>query len=57
MLVLKQEHLYLDRFNETLFDVCSGRQEVGAIRDMLRNLIADWSQEVTEKLQEGREEC
>lgn len=44
-LILEEEHLYLDGFSA--FDVCSGRRDVGAAWDMFRNLIGDWSQEVT----------
>lgn len=46
-LIWEEEHLYLDGFSDAAFDVCSGRQEVGAARDVFRNLVGDWSQEVT----------
>lgn len=41
---------YLEGSTDTAFDVCSGRQYVGVVRDVFRDLIRDWSQEMTEQL-------
>lgn len=35
-----------------VFDVCSGRQYIGVVRDVFRDLISDWSQQITQDLKE-----
>lgn len=37
---------------DAVFDVCSGRQYIGVVRDVFRDLISDWSQQITQDLKE-----
>ena len=49
---------YLEGSKEAALDVCSGRPYAGVVCDVFRDLVCDWSQEMTQELRrDGKQGC